>query len=346
MSGVSTWLQKQRKSDLVELADSVGFKDYDGLKKQELEAALDSYLTQNSSQFSGDARLTPFYKRRADTISPIKKEPASTMSEIVETKIRPTKRRVTKVAEEIANTIQSATDDSESEITTRARNAVARTPRSALSFASNVPLPPSPSEVAEVIDRQTQVMRSRVSRAYKEMGLAETAENTRETLSSVVAVQALIIAFELYHLRKEVLADRYAFTIPAVSFLGTPAYPVLVPDLFLLLTSSFWGPSTLWAFTSFLIPLFASYFFNLTSKPKSRSSHSTHFTYDYDPFTFNIVKALLTFVIYGQGATFNGFVNSGDVDRINSAIYGGWQGVLVGTGIGLLTTLYEAIAKK
>ncbi|RFU25289.1 hypothetical protein B7463_g11045, partial [Scytalidium lignicola] len=345
MSGVSTWLQKQRKSDLVELADSVGLTDYDGMKKQELEAALDSYLTKNSAQFSSDTRLTPFYKRRADT-SPIKKEPSSTASEIVETKIRPAKRRVTKVAEEIANTIQNATDDSEAELAARSRNAITRTPRAALSFASSVPLPPSPSEVAEAIDRQTQVMRSRVSRAYKEMGLAETAETTRETLSSIVAVQGLIIAFELYNLRKEILADRYVFTIPTIPFLKTSPYPVLVPDLFLLLTSSFWGPATLWGFTSFFIPLAASYFFNLTSKPKPKSSHSTHFNYEFDPFTFNIVKALLTFVVYGQGATFNGLVNSGDVDRINSAIYGGWQGVIVGSAIGVLTTIYEAIAKK
>jgi hypothetical protein len=222
-----------------------------------------------------------------------------------------------------------------------------RTPRaSALAFASNVPLPPSPAVVADAIDRRTQALRTRVSKAYKQSGLTETAEATRETLSTVVAIQVLVTAFELYSLRKELLADRYAFTIPSIALLGTGPYDVKIPDLFLLLTSSFWGPATLWAFTSFFVPLFAAYFFNLTAKPSRTRSHSTHFTYAFDPLTFNIVKALLTFVVYGQDVTFGGLVDLEYVARINSALYGGWQGVLVGTGIGSLVTLYEAVLKK
>jgi hypothetical protein len=62
--------------------------------------------------------------------------------------------------------------------------------------------------------------------------------------------------------------------------------------------------------------------------------------------TFSIVKALLTFVVYGQDVTFGGLVDLEYVARINSALYGGWQGVLVGTGIGSLVTLYEAVLKK
>jgi hypothetical protein len=239
-------------------------------------------------------------------------------------------------------------DDSEIEpAATRARTALTRTPRaSALAFASSVPLPPSPAVVADAIDRRTQALRTRVSKAYKQSGLTETAEATRETLSTVVAVQVITVAFELYNLRKEILADRYAFTIPAITLFGTQPHDVLIPDLFLLLTSSFWGPATLWAFTSLILPLFSAYFFNLTAKPSRARSHSTHFAYAFDPLTFNIVKALLTFVVYGQDVTFGGLVDLEYVARINSALYGGWQGVLVGTGIGALVTLYEAVLKK
>jgi hypothetical protein len=242
----------------------------------------------------------------------------------------------------------SSSDDSEIEpATTRARTALTRTPRaSALAFASSVPLPPSPAVVADAIDRRTQALRTRVSKAYKQSGLTETAEATRETLSTVVAVQVLIFTFELYNLRKELLADRYAFTIPSIALLGTGPYDVEIPDLFLLLTSSFWGPATLWAFTSFIVPLVSAYFFNLTAKPSRTRSHSTHFTYAFDPLTFSIVKALLTFVVYGQDVTFGGLVDLEYVARINSALYGGWQGVLVGTGIGSLVTVYEAVLKK
>ena len=199
--------------------------------------------------------------------------------------------------------------------------------------------------MADAIDRRTAVLRSKISDAYEESGIIETAQATRETLSTVTAVHAIVGAFEMYFLRKEILADRYAFTIPVIKYINNSEYAVKIPDLFLLLTSSFWGPATLWAFATILAPLFAAYFVNLTSKPRSRS-HTAHFNYAFDPLTFNIVKALLVFVIFGQDVTFGGLVDLENVARINSAVYGGWRGVLVGTGIGALVTLYEAIIKK
>jgi hypothetical protein len=245
----------------------------------------------------------------------------------------------------ITNNLSS--DDSEAEpIAARAR-AVARTPRaSALAFAQNVPLPPSPSVVADAIDRRTAVIRQQVSKVYEESGVIETAQAARESLSSVVSVEMLIIAFEAYCLRKELLADRYAFTIPAIKALRTSEYPVMIPDLFLLLTASFWGPATLWALTSLVIPLVASYFFNLTQRPKTGRSHTTHFNYSFDPLTFNIVKALLTYVVFVQENTLCGLVDLEYVARINSALYGGPPSVLVGCGIGILVTFYEAIIRK
>jgi hypothetical protein len=209
-----------------------------------------------------------------------------------------------------------------------------------------VPLPPSPAVVADAIDRRTAILRSKVSRAYEESGIVEVADATRESLSTVVAVQALIASIELYFIRQEILADKYAFTIPAISFLGTSDYAVKIPDLFLLVTGSFWGPALLWTCTTLLIPLFAAYFFNLTIKPRSRNSRTTYFTYVFDPLTFNIVKALLVFLVFGQDVTFGGLVDLEYVARINSALYGGWKGPLVGAGIGGLVTLYEAIIKK
>lgn len=200
--------------------------------------------------------------------------------------------------------------------------------------------------VADAIDRRTAVIRRKVSQAYEDSGIMETAQVARESLSSVVSVEALIMLFEAYCLRRELLADRYAFTIPVSKIYGKTDYPVHIPDLFLLLTSSFWGPATLWAFTSFIIPLVTSYFFNLTSKPRTGRSHTTHFNYSFDPLTFNIVKALLTYVIYQQDNTFGGLIDHEYVTRINSALYGGPSSVLVGCFIGILVTIYEAIIKK
>lgn len=209
-----------------------------------------------------------------------------------------------------------------------------------------MPLPPSPRVVADAIDRRTQVLRSKVSNLYEDSGIIEYAESTRESLSTVQAVQALVVLFELYNLRKEVLADRYAFTIPAINFITSAPYDVKIPDLFLLLTASFWGPVSLWAITTLIIPLVTSYFFNLTAKPSKTRSHTPHFAYQFDPLTFSIAKALMTFVVFGQDVTFGGLIDLESVARINSAVYGGWKGVLTGTGITGLITLYDAIIKK
>ena len=188
-------------------------------------------------------------------------------------------------------------------------------------------------------------MRRRISQSFEESGALEIAQDTRETLSSVVSVEALIIAFEAFCLRREVLSDRFAFTIPAISLLHTSTYDVKIPDMFLLLTSSFWGPALLWATTSLFVPLLISYFFNLTTKPSTGKS-SSRFEYKFDPLTFNVVKALLTYVVFQQDATFGGLVNLEHVARINSALYGGPMGVLTGCGIGVLVTFYEAVLRK
>ena len=84
----------------------------------------------------------------------------------------------------------------------------------------------------------------------------------------------------------------------------------------------------------------------MTSKPKTRTIHTQQFNYTFDPLTFNLIKAILTYVVYAQDVTFGGLVDLEYVARINSALYGGWPSVIVGTGVGMLVTLYEAVLKK
>lgn len=154
-----------------------------------------------------------------------------------------------------------------------------------------------------------------------------------------------IHAFELYHLRKEILSDRYAFTIPAISVLGTADHAVQVPDMFLLLTSSFWNPALLWTFTSAIIPAFFGFYFNL-SAAHSTTSRRKGKQFTVDPLTYSIAKAVVTYVIYQQGATFGGWADPLAVARINSAIYGGWKGVLTGAFISGVASFYDAVLRK
>lgn len=338
MSGVNSWLQRQRKTDLSELAQHTGLKGYESLKKAELEVALDEYLAENTTQFSSDPRLTNYYTSRARTVgSPVKKD-ADGPAE----KLKVVKRRATKAAEEIA------TPDSEEEPTSTS-TAVAHTPGRALSLASRIPLPATPADVANAVDRSTLAVRTRVASLYKESGITEATTATRESLSTVNSVLFAISAFELYFLRPEILADRYAFTIPAISFLGTGDYPVFIPDMFLLLTASFWSPALIWAFTSTVLPSLVGYFVNLTAGAHhGRVTRRSAPVPDYvvDPLTFSIVKAVISFVVYGQGVTFGGWIDGQSIERINSAVYGGYKGVLVGTAITGLFSIYDAVLKK
>jgi hypothetical protein len=199
------------------------------------------------------------------------------------------------------------------------------------------------------VDRSTLAVRERVVSLYQESGITEATQVTRETLSTVTSVLLVVHAFELYFLRKEILSDRYAFTVPAVSYLGTSDYPVHIPDMFLILTASFWSPALLYAFTSIVVPSLFGYFFNLSSAHHHSTRgrpRASHVDYPIDPLTFSIVKALVTFVVYNQGVTFGGWVDDVSVARINSALYGGWKGVIAGSAITGLVAIYDAVLKK
>lgn len=188
-------------------------------------------------------------------------------------------------------------------------------------------------------------MRQRVADMYEDSGIKEVTYNTREALSTVSSIILCINAFELYHLRKEILADRYAFTIPAIRAIGTSDYAVEVPDMFLLLTSSFWNPALLWAFTSIMVPAFFGFYFNLSAAHASGSRRKNN-QFVIDPLTFSIAKAVITYVVYQQGASFGGWVDLVSVARINSAMYGGWKGVMTGAFISGLASFYDAVLRK
>lgn len=161
----------------------------------------------------------------------------------------------------------------------------------------------------------------------------------------------MISLFELYHVSREVLPLKYQFTIPHLALINSPDYPVHLPDLFVLLTSSFWSPVWTWFLTSFLVPVVTGYYFNLSASssqgPRTRAKAAAQATeYNVDPLTFSIVKAVIAFVVYGQGATLFGLISPTSIERLNGALYGGYKGVLSGTAISALVSIYDAVLKK
>lgn len=65
----------------------------DGLKKSDLELALDDFLAQKQSQFSNNPAAQPYYQARARAVgSPAKKDPPVDAP-------KPGRRRTAKIAE-------------------------------------------------------------------------------------------------------------------------------------------------------------------------------------------------------------------------------------------------------
>ncbi len=203
--------------------------------------------------------------------------------------------------------------------------------------------------VADAIDRQTENLRSSVHDAWEWAGVTEYIESVRFRLSSVPSIVLLALWIEAYGLRSEVLPMRYAFTIPAIRALRTSDLPVMIPDLFLLLTGAFWAPFSLWLLTSLLLPSTVAFFFNLSLRAKTMSAtRARHGELDVqiDPLAFCVAKALITWLIYARGAEFGGLFSEETVEKVNGSVPGGYWGVMIGAGIGALTSIYEAVLRK
>lgn len=200
-------------------------------------------------------------------------------------------------------------------------------------MTTNIPPPLFVFSCCESLERITKVVKHRA---------IEAAESTRASLSSLLSIETLILSFEAVNLRSEILPDRYAFTIPSIPILHTAPLPVALPDLFLLVTPSFWQPFTLWLATALVAPLAFAYFFNLTGR---HSRGTQRFEYQFDPLTFNVAKAIITYAVFAGGYTFFGLVDLESIRRICSAAAGGWEGIVGGCAVSALATVYEALIK-
>jgi hypothetical protein len=229
----------------------------------------------------------------------------------------------------------------------------ARTPgRSPLALVSA--LPPSPAAVTDVIDRQTTLVRKKVGEVWNALGVVDHTDSLRTSLSSVKAIETIIIAIEGLGLAHELIPFRYLTTVPALDVVRSPEFSIRVPDLFILLSGSFWAPFSLWALTSLVLPLAFSYFINLSHRTQAsghsygtrRSTSATVHVASFDPLVYNISKALISYLVYANHFTFWDTYSHFSIERVNVAIPGNWPGLLTASAIGVLTSLYDAILKK
>ncbi|KAI9830591.1 MAG: hypothetical protein M1826_004617 [Phylliscum demangeonii] len=340
LSGVSPWLRGQRKTELLELAAAAGLENYERLRKAELEIALDEFLREDENEvvLSSIPLFDQFYHDRSGL--PVKRDSVSASGPVASDRegkgIRMRTRRVTRAAEEMGETIAIA---------------VQQTPQRTRSLIQSLSLPPSPAVVVDAIDSSTAELRMKVGDVWERAAIVERAESLRELLSSVVSIEALVLAVEAFGLSSEILPFKYAFTLPTVAGLQSSGSSVWLPDLFLLLSSSFWAPLMLWVSTSLFAPLLLAYFFNLTLKTRgghmpSRTHGLTPPAYQFDPLTFNVAKALVTYLIYIQDARLWGFIGAESVDVVRTAVPGGPSGILIGASLGAISSIYEAVLRK
>ncbi|OAX79310.1 hypothetical protein ACJ72_06370 [Emergomyces africanus] len=327
---------------------------FEDFKKTELEVALDNHLAANRSSLSGEQKLADYYRRLSQTSrsSPIKKEPKAEPATSGDDARRPSRsRRQIKPKTEI----EATTDDSDTSGSKLAR--ASRTPaRRSLPFAS---LPPSPAVITDAIDRQTTKARQSMSEAWDASGLTERSDALRSCLSSVRAIETFTLVLELYGLLSDIVPMRYLATFPAVSTVGTPDYAIKVPDLFILLDSSFWGPFSLWLCTSVFLPSILAYFCNLSLKISQQGSHAygTRRTTTsaaarlggnskMDPLVYNVSKALISYLVYANNFTFWSMYRRMTVMTVSRSVPGRLPGLLTGSAIGTLGSLYEAILRR
>ncbi|PGG97699.1 hypothetical protein AJ79_09107 [Helicocarpus griseus UAMH5409] len=382
MTAALPYLRGLRKSDLVVLAELANLQDYEDYKKVELEGALDDHLSANRASLSGEQKLAEYYRRLSQPAraSPIKREPKTEPAGITsgeEVAKRPARaRRQIKPKQEI-----EATDESDSSSAaasssppTSPQSPAANSPsaaqsqtqtrtpaRPSLPFSTS--LPPSPAVITDAIDRQTTKARKSMSDAWVASGLTERSHALRSCLSSVRAIETITLLLELSCLLFQIVPVRYLATFPAVERVGTPAIAVRVPDLFILLEGSFWGPFSLWVLTSLALPGVFAWFFNLSLKisQQAASTHSygtrrssaaaaaasqTGERSSFDPLVYHVAKALVAYVVYGGQFTFGDVYSLVSVRTVAGAVPGGLQGLLTGAAVGGLGSLYEAILRK
>jgi hypothetical protein len=216
-------------------------------------------------------------------------------------------------------------------------------------------LPPSPAIVTDAIDRQTARMREGLETAWTDSGVVEYQHAVRSALSSLKAVETIVLLLEGGSMLKELVPLRYLTTTPAVEAIHLPSLPIKVPDLFVLLSGSFWAPFTLWLLSGLILPLIAAYFINLSYQAatggsggvrRGRSSSVASDRASFDPLTFNIAKALLVYKVYVDHFGFFDLFSHYTIAKVNASVPGHWGGMLTGTAIGVIGTLYEAILHR
>ena len=186
----------------------------------------------------------------------------------------------------------------------------------------------------------------RLNDLYTLSGIDDHIANLREACSNVTAIQSTFLLIEAFALQRAVMPLKWQFNTPALPAAHIPSIAVFLPDLFVLLSGFYWSRTLLFSATNVILPWILAYFYNLTIRDVKRGNARVSVArYQADPFTFNVVKGLLVWLVYGQGVSF-GFINAKVAEDVDLAIYGGATAMIVSSVIGATAALYEAAQRR
>lgn len=218
-------------------------------------------------------------------------------------------------------------------------------------ITSQVDIPASPAQLAEVADQSFQVVKTKATELWDKTRIDELKEFVRENASSVATIQTIILLVEAVGLQWNTLDSTALFAMPAALSSYSSSQDVRGPNGWALLTAEWWAPATLWSLTSWVLPLVFSYFFNLTLRSNT-SRRSSDRQYPADPLIFNITRAILAYSAYREtvNAAFApsawGPFSEYAVARVGNHIPGGYYGLQIGSLVGILVSIYDAALKK
>jgi hypothetical protein len=209
-----------------------------------------------------------------------------------------------------------------------------------------VRLPASPA-ISRTINAQTTWAKRQYSSIVKKSGVKKSFPLLRQELSRVETIQLITLIFEAIGLREKTFPLRWA-VVPGNDTIRLKQTAIWFPNFALLLSSDFWAPTTLWALTSFILPLFFGYFFNLTYANPKVNTRRTKPLREVDPLTFSIVKGILAYLVYSPAATFTfwGAFDPATIGTVHDGIWGHYVTLLIGSGVGIVTALYDHLAWK
>jgi hypothetical protein len=140
------------------------------------------------------------------------------------------------------------------------------------SRVAEVDLPASPAQLAEYADQSFQVAKTKATEIWDQSRIDDAREWLRENVSSVTAIQTLILAVEAIGLQYKTRNLCWQTLFDTPTYLTYWSHEVKAPKLECLLTSDWWAPATLWSLTSWVLPLIVSYVIPWFKMRRNRST--------------------------------------------------------------------------